>query len=421
MKSLDRRAVLKGACGISMGLPFLDAMAVRKSSGKPPVRVAYFYMSNGIGPHSIWNPKKEGKNFDLHSALEPLKPVSDLINVHTGLNHNVIHNGHNNSTAGLLSGKNVKRNTKLVAATTIDQLIAKEIGQDSYLPSLELSIDKSLSVISADGSNSSLGGHLSWSSPTDPIPREVNPTSAFNRLFKDLKSSGGNASTTKSVLDYVRDDAKRLQRVLGREDTQKLNQYFYSVREIERRLAKIDNSARLPSGTKAPKDVTDRSERIKAMIDIMVLAFQTNRTKVASFMMANDQSQLRYRWLPGVKTSHHSYSHHNDAPNNVNALKEIAKYHIGFYAQMIKKMSMVNEANGTLLDNSLLLFTSNFKSGHGREDMPCIIAGKGGGSVETGIHTKHKDKLYSSMLLGMAKTAGCKRLSSFAGTSEAII
>ena len=419
MKSLDRRTVLKGACGISLGLPFLEAMGAGSSSLKPPVRVAYLYMGTGIGPHSIWNPTKEGKNFDLHSALEPLKPVGNLINVHTGLNAKLA-KAHNISTAGLLAGKVLKRGTT-TSDTTIDQIIAQTVGTDSYLPSLELSIDKSKFEVSADGTNASLGGHISWSSPDTPIPREVNPTSAFNRLFKDLKSSGGSPSTTKSVLDYVRDDAKRLQRVLGREDTNKLNQYFHSVREIERRLAKIDNSVSLPSGTKAPIESQDRTETIKAMVDIMVLAFQTNRTKVASLMFTNDSSQVRYKWLPGVKTNHHSYSHHGDKPGNVNPLKEIVKYYIGFYAQMIKQMSMINEVNGTLLDNSLLLFTSNFKSGHGRDDMPCIIAGKGGGSVDTGNHIKHNGKDYNSMLLGMAKTAGCNKLTKFATTSEAII
>lgn len=418
MKPLDRRTVLKGACGISLGLPFLEAMGAGLSSRKPPVRVAYLYMGTGIGPHDIWNPTKEGKNFDLHSALEPLKPVGNLINVHTGLNAKLA-KAHNISTAGLLSGKVLKRGTT-TSATSIDQIIAQTVGTESYLPSLELSIDKSKFEVSADGTNASLGGHISWSSADTPIPREVNPKSAFNRLFKDLKSSGGSPSTTKSVLDYVKDDAKRLQRNLGREDVNKLNQYFYSVREIERRLAKIDQSVSLPSGTKAPAESKDRTETINAMIDIMVLAFQTNRTKVASIMLTNDSSQVRYKWL-GVARNHHSYSHHGNNPANVTPLKKIVKYYIGFYAQMIKKMSMINEVNGTLLDNSLLLFTSNFKSGHGRDDMPCIIAGKGGGSVDTGNHIKHNGKDYNSMLLGMAKTAGCNKISKFATTSEAII
>lgn len=419
MKALDRRTVLKGAGGIALGLPFLEAMAAGGSSIKPPVRVAYLFMGNGIGPHEIWNPKKEGKNFDLHSALEPLKPAGGLINVHTGLNARLA-KAHNISTAGLLSGMVLKRGTK-TAGTTIDQIIAQTVGADSYLPSIELSIDKSKHEVDVDGSNSSLGGHISWSSPSTPIPREVNPASAFNRLFKDMKSGSGSASTTKSVLDYVKDDAKRLQNVLGREDTHKLNYYFHSIREIERRLAKIDQSAKLPSGTKAPDEGLDRTETINAMIDIMVLAFQTNRTKVASLMFTNDGgSQARYNMI-GVSGNHHRYTHHGNNPANVAALTKIVKYYIGFYSKMIQKMNSINESNGTLLDNSLLLFTSNFKSGHGKEDMPCIIAGKGGGSVNTGSHIRHKDKDYNSILLGMAKTAGCDRLSKFATTTEAII
>ena len=419
MKKLDRRTVLRGAGGIALGLPFLEAMGTGRSSGKPPVRVGYFFMGNGIGPHEIWNPKKEGKNFDLHSSLEPLKPVGNLINVHTGLNSK-IGKAHNVSTAGLFSGTFLRRGDKK-SGTSIDQIIAQTIGTDSYLPSLELSIDKSKHEIDVDGSNSSMGGHISWASPTNPIPREVNPRSAFNRLFKGMESGASNVSTTKSVLDYVRDDAKRLQGILGKEDTHKLNYYFHSVREIERRLAKLDQSAKLPSGTKAPKEGLSRTETINAMIDIVVLAFQTNRTKVASLMFTNDGgSQVRYKMI-GVEGNHHRYTHHGNDRAKVAALQKIVKYYIGFYSKIIQKMNSINEANGTLLDNSLLLFTSNFKSGHGREDMPCIIAGKGGGSVTTGSHIRHKDKEYNSMLLGMAKTAGCKRLNKFANTSEAII
>ena len=424
MKTLNRRTVLRGAGGIALGLPFLEAMAVGSLSSNP-IRLAYLYMPNGVGPDSAWNPKKVGKDFDLGSAVKTLEPVKHLVNIHTGLDQTPI-GTHMTTTAGLLSAKRPKKPSVAEAYITIDQIAANQIGQDSYLSSLELSIDAATTNVTSAGLNTTHGSYISWSSPTTPVPREVDPNSAFRRLFKD-KSRGSALSGTdisKSVLDYIKDDANSLKRVLGREDNRKIDEYFYSIRQIERRLNKMSKSKELPAGAKAPaKDIPDVREKIKAMTEIMVLAFQTDRTKVASLMFANDSSQKRYTFLPGVNLNHHAISHYKGKKGYVEMQIEITKFFVGCYASMIKRMSEIREGNGTLLDNSLVLFTSNMKEGynHTPKDMPAIVAGRGGGSVDTGYHHKHNDKAFASLLMGMAKTAGCKNLKGFAKTNEYII
>lgn len=422
MKKLNRRAVLRGAGGIALGLPFLEAMGSSKFSGKAPVRTTFFFMSNGVGPNSLWNPKKEGKDYDVHSSLLPLAPVKQFVNVHAGLTG---HRGsHPTGASTMLTGQSVAIPDKLeVKGVSLDQIIAKEIGNDCYLPSLELSLDKPKNTFQ-NNTNRAYGGYMSWSSPTTPIPREMDPHNAFKRLFKGAKSSGAGGNYSKSVLDYIRDDANRLKRILGNEDNRKVNEYFYSVRQIERRLAKLGKSNKsLPSGTKAPqKNMDDRWEIAKAMVDIMVLAFQTDRTRVASFMLAHGGSGARYNFLPGVTQNHHATSHHGNKKENLNALTEINKFQLSFYVQMIKQMSLIQEDNGTLLDNSLIFFGACIKDGqkHSYNDLPILVAGGGGGSVKTGIHYNHKGKHLNSLLLGMAKTAGCK-MSSFVGEKSAII
>ena len=422
MKTLNRRTLLRSACGITLGLPFLEAMG-NSFSAKTPVRTAFFFLSNGVGPNSIWNPKNEGKDYDIHSSLLPLAPVKHLVNVHSGLNG--LKGGHTFGASLMLVGKTIAVKDKLESGgASIDQLIAKEVGGNSYLPSIEFSLDRPKAGINGRGSNLAYGGYLSWGSSTNPIPREMNPHNAFKRLFKGTKKAGNGSNFTKSILDYIKDDASRLKRDLGRDDNRKIDQYFHSVREIERRLAKIgQNSKSLPPGTVAPEQqIKDRWKKAKAMVDIMVLAFQTDRTRVASLMLAHGGSGASFKFLNGIKENHHSISHHGGKQERIESVMEINKFQLGFYVQMIKQMSLIQEDNGTLLDNSLVLLGSYIKDGqkHNANDLPILLAGGGGGTVKTGYHHNHKGKNLNSLLLGMAKAAGCK-MSSFANTSEPII
>ena len=423
MKRLDRRTLLRGACGITLGLPFLEAMGNSSFSAKPPVRTAFFFIPNGVGPNTIWNPLNEGKDYEVHSSLTPLNPVKHLINVHGGLRGHK--GGHPTSASLHLVGRPVAVKDKLKSGgPSIDQLIAKEIGRECYLPSIELSLDRPKGGLDGKGNNLAYGGYLSWGSSQNPIPREMNPHNAFKRLFKDIKSSGSSGNYSKSILDYIKDDANRLKRELGRDDNQKIDQYFHSVREIERRLETIGQSTKkLPTGTNVPEQVIkDRWKRARAMVDVMVLAFQTDRTRVASFMLAHGGSQQSFRFLNGIKENHHSLSHHGGKETRINGIMEINKFLLGFYVKMVKKMSKIQEGNGTLLDNSLIHLGSYIKDGqrHSVHDLPILVAGAGGGSVKTGYYYNHKGKHLNSLLLGIAKTAGCK-MNSFAKATEAVI
>lgn len=427
MKSkLSRRTVLQGTGGIALGLPFLEAMGAKSLYSNDPVRLAYMVMPNGIGPDSIWDPHKTGKGYDTHSSLAALEPVKDLVNVHTGLNGP--DKGHFSTITSLLTGLKVGKNPKLDGpGATIDQVAAEQIGKDCIFPSLEFSLDKPKSGVHVEGVNIGFGHYLSWGLDKKPVPREIDPAAAFRRLFKGAKRSSattGNNDFSKSILDYVKDDAGRLKRILGREDLTKVNEYYYSIRAIERRIAKLSTRSRaLPAGTNAPKaNIDDRWERARALIDIIVLAFQTDRTRVASFLFARDATKTMFPFLKNVKEHHHDLAHYKKNKDFPRQLTEVNKFHLSFYVQMIKKMSEVKEGRGTLLDNSLILFSSNFKSGmaHNQKNLAALVAGGGGGSVKTGYHHRHSDKNFSSLLLGMAKTAGCN-LDSFAGEKSALI
>jgi hypothetical protein len=426
---LNRRTVLKGAGGVALGLPWLEAMALPGSILQKNVRLAYLFMPNGVDPGN-WTPSGTGTNMKLAKSMTPLEPVKNMINVHSGLWHPGAKggDGHYAKTASFLSGTKVKKSTSdLFCGTSCDQLAAKMIGQDNYLPSLELAVRKTSSRIDTNvGFTQVYGGHISWSSPTTPVPKEIDPAQAYARLFKGAKKSSSTNDETKSLLDYIKEDTARLQRQLGSEDRNRLNQYFYSVRSLEKRIQKAKNdSYRMPSDAKKPpKDIPrgDYNTRVSLMLDIIVLAFQTNRTKIATFMFGNAVSGQRYDFFQGCTGSHHENSHCGDDASKLANVEKITRYHTTMYSNMLQKMQSIKEGNKTLLDNSLILFGSGLKNGnkHSHKDLPIIVAGKGGGSVKTGLHQNHKNAKMNNLLLGMLKTAGCQ-LKSFEDSDGTII
>ena len=259
-----------------------------------------------------------------------------------------------------------------------------------------------------------LGAYISWYNETTPVPREIVPANAYARLFKGAKKSVSTASESKSILDFVKDDTLRLKRSLGREDLHLVDQYFTNVRFLERRLQKLarENMTLPRNAKKPPKGIpADFQTHADLMLDIMVLAIQTNRTKVVSFMFGRANSGFRFDFLKGVgRDMHHSYSHHNNDPNRINCLEAITRYHVSLYSKMLQKMDAIKEGDKTLLDNSLILFGSGLWEGNGHtyKQKPLLVAGKGGGSVKTGLHHVHDQGTpMNNLLLGMMKTAGC--------------
>lgn len=416
MNKISRRTVLRGAGGIALGLPWLEAMGAGRLLGSN-VRLGFLFMPNGVNPED-WDPKGSGSSYTLSPSLAPLEKIKSEVNVHTNLWHPGARggDGHYAKTANFLSGLTVKKTTSdLECGTSADQVAAQHIGQDTYLPSIELATQKTRNGIDTNvGFTTVYGGHISWSSPTVPVPKEIIPAQAFTRLFKGAKKSASTPAETKSILDYIKEDTARMRRYLGREDMYRIEQYFSSVRSLERRIQKVaQDSYRMPRDAKKPQPGIPKNydEHVNLMLDIIVLAFQTNRTKVATFMFNNSVSGQKFDFVNGVNGGHHEISHHRDDAGKKKMLGLIAKYHVEQYAKMLVKMKAIKEGDKTLLDNSLILFGSGLKdpNRHSHDNLPILVGGKGGGKVKTGLHQSHggdKNRL-NNLLLGMLQTAGC--------------
>ena len=428
MSKISRRTVLRGAGGIALGLPWLEAMGASRFLNEN-IRLGFLFMPNGVNPED-WDPKGKGSSYSLSPSLTPLEKIKSEVNVHSNLWHAGARggDGHYVKTANFLSGAAVKKTTSdLHCDITADQVAAKHIGQNTFLPSIELAIKKTSNRIDTNvGFTTVYGGHISWSSPTTPVPKEIIPAQAFNRMFKGAKKSTSTPAETKSILDYIKEDTARMKRYLGREDSYRIDQFFSSVRSLERRIQKASqDNFTMPRDAKKPADGVPKNynDHVNLMLDLMILAFQTNRTKVATFMFANSVSGQNFSFLSGVDGGHHELSHHRNEAGKKKMIGLIAKYHVQQYAKMLLKMKDIKEGNKTLLDNSLILFGSGIKdpNRHSHNNLPILVGGKGGGKVKTGQHLVHKDKeKMNNLLLGMLQTSGCQ-LSKFGDSDGSII
>jgi hypothetical protein len=444
VQSISRRTMLKGV-GAVMGLPLLEAMAPLASfaqgSGKaavaPPVRVAVLYMANGVNPHA-WTPKGAGSEFELSEILSPLAPLKNEILVLTEL-WNAASNtgdGHYVKTGGFLTGTTITRTTGSNLRSgnvSMDQVIAQRVGNLTPLPSLELGIEPVTTGVDQNvGFTRLYGSHISWSTPTTPVAKEINPRLAFDRLFRANKREQSSAESDQSVLDVVAADAQRLRGKLGRDDLAKLDEYFESVRAVEKRIEfdarrrreetmvdplaqkeieKLDR--RITDFYADPARVSERrgdhSEHVRLMLDIAVLAFWTDSTRVSTFMFGNAVSGRNFSFLPDVRGSHHELSHHEGKADKLEPYKRINTWHVEQYAYMLERMRSIKEGNGTLLDNSMVLFGAGMRDGnaHSPRNLPVILAGRGGGTLATGRHlTYEKNTPLCNLYVGMLKRAG---------------
>lgn len=426
MKNINRRTLLRGIGGITLGLPWLEAMGQNNFSNKN-IRLCYLVFPNGVHI-DYWTPAGSGTDYSLSKSLAPLEPVKSLVNVHTGLVHKN-HSVHAPGYANFLSGVKVKKGMGAYGVgISCDQIAAQQIGKDSYLPSIELSVEKPTHKgLSPAGYNRAMGAYISWANETTPVPRERVPLNAFERLFKGLKkSSSTTPEVAKSVLDYVKEDALDMKHSLGREDRQRIEQYFTSVRALERRIQKrYQDTVNLPqNAVNPPAEIPkDYQSHVELMMDIIILAFQTNRTKVASLMLNNSGSFMRFDFLDGVNGAHHELSHHKKNPQKMKEYEIITRYLVSLYAKMLQKMHAVKEGDRSLLENSLVLFGSPLWDGdrHTFKQKPLLLAGKGGGSVKTGQHIIHQQGTpMNNLLLGMLKTAGCQ-INTFNDSISALI
>lgn len=419
---ISRRTMLRGM-GAALALPALDLMMPARAAAttaKPPVRMACIYFPNGVWQDN-WIPKEAGHSYTMPYSLEPLADFRKDMIVYSGLDkaNSRQGDGHYAKTANFLTGEPVAKTTgKNISAggISMDQLAAQQLGHLTPLPSLELGIDPVISGIDSNvGFTRLYGSYISWRSATQPVAKEINPRFVYERLFAD-KSGGVHANADfQSFLDLALEDAKRLRQQLGRDDQVKLDEYMESVRAVEERIEfamkpdprdwKPETPLDLPGSPVVPASF---QEHVRIMMDLMVLAFQTDSTRVQSFMFANDVSGRNFSFVPGVNGGHHDMSHHEHKEDKIKQYSEINRWHCEQYAYLLGKLRSIPEGEGNLLDNSMILFGSSISDGnrHDPNNLPILVAGKGGGVFETGQHVASPKNtplcnLYQTMLGAM--------------------
>ena len=423
--TISRRTILRGM-GAAISLPMLESMMPRTALGAPtpdaPRRMAFVYVPNGIHMPD-WTPKEEGKLNDLPSILAPLSDHKSKLNVLSGLTLNGARSlgdgpgDHARSVAAFLTGAHPRKTDgkEIRNGMSVDQAAAEKIGRLTRFASLELGCEPSSQGGRCDSGYSCIyTSNMSWRSPTQPMSKEINPRSVFDRLFGnnvDVEAKKNRAQrdeNRKSILDFVMEDAKSLQMRLGSVDQAKLDEYLHAVREIERRIEESEKlesqEVEVPDFPRPAGVPQDKDEHIRLMFDMMVLAMQTDSTRVLSFMITNAGSNRSYRHI-GVSDGHHSLSHHGGNRDKQEKIRKINEHHVRQLAYFFNKLAAVKEGDRSLLDNSMVVYGSGIGDGnrHNHDDLPILLAGSGGGAIETGRHLRYKDEtpltnLYLSLL-----------------------
>jgi hypothetical protein len=421
---IPRRTFLKGL-GTAMAIPLLEGMLPLTAFATSPkarnVRMAFLSVPNGVNMGN-WTPAAEGVTYEMPYTLLPLEDVRMSLNILTGLTQrNAFDLGdgpgdHARSAAAWLTGVHPKKTSgaDIKNGISVDQVAAMHIGDRTPFPSIELGCERGAQAGDCDsGYSCAYSSTISWKAEATPMAKEVNPRLVFERLFgngdptETAESRFRRARYNHSVLDFVMEDASALNARLGGRDRLKLDEYLTSVREIEQRLAKFDhaNTSVAEGGIRIPSGIPqDFGEHIRLMADMIVLAFHGDLTRIATCMLANEGSNRSYR-LIGVPEGHHDISHHGNDPAKLDKKRQIDRFHIEQFAYLLKKMHSIKEVDGTMLDNSMVVFGSGISDGnrHNHDDLPCILAGKGGGTIKTGEHIVYRDgtpmnNLFLSML-----------------------
>ncbi len=463
---ISRRTILRGA-GTSIALPWLDAMVTSPTRANPvtsgpPVRLAFFYVPNGVNMDT-WRPSSESSLDELPATLKALQPIKDNVTVISGLaadhcDGNVA--SHEPAGGGFLVGAKCKHSEEPeVGGVSVDQVAAREIGLKTPIDSLALGIDPGYR--GDHGYSGTYMSHISWRSKTTPAALEMNPRELYNRLFRgkrpkqpdwtksteEVEATLSESSIEKSILDLARDDTKSLQRRLGYSDQRKLEEYLDGIRNIERQIAlaskdseshhreafrdapsvsghdeDIDSQLRqiiIPDGKGIPKVYADH---VNLMLDMLVLAFQTDTTRLASFLFSNEKSGRAYPEI-NASGSHHSTSHHGKKEENLVQLTRINTHHIDLFARMLTRMSQISEGERSLLDNVMICYGSGISDGnkHNHDDLPILVAGGAGGTLTGGRHLLFKEKTpICNLYVDMLQRAGIDK-SSFGDSTGRLV
>jgi hypothetical protein len=432
---LERRTFLKGL-GAAVALPMLECMtpvraAAAVAGSKPPVRAAFLFVPNGVHMPA-WTPESTGANFQLPYILESLNPVKRDLIVLSGLTQDKGRaNGdgpgdHARSAAAFLTGVQPLKSegSQIRAGISADQYIAEQIKQETRFGSLEIGVEVGRQAGKCDsGYSCAYSNNISWRNEVTPMTKETDPRLVFERLFgtgesEDAKNSFlARRKFKKSILDYVMEDARRLDTKVSGADKQKLDEYLTAIREIEIRVEKAEKmsaqAAKVVEGVDKPTGrPDDMGEHIRLLGDMMILAFQADVTRVCTFMLANEGSNRSYRQI-GVSEGHHSLSHHQGDPVKHQKITEINRYHADQVGYILGRMKNLKEADGSsLLDNSMLVYGAGISDGnrHNNENLPIVLAGKGGGTLQTGRHIRFPEEtplnnLFMSMMERMGVQA----------------
>lgn len=421
---ISRRTVLRGL-GTAVAIPWLESSLPRVAFGaeapKPPVRLAFLCVPNGKHMPD-WKPEKEGADFELKPILQPVAKFKDQMLQLTGLTldggfaHGDGPGDHARSCASFLTGAHPKKThgADIKNGVSVDQVAAQKIGEQTRFPSLELGIERGSQSGNCDsGYSCAYSANVAWRTETSPVAKEIDPAVVFDRLFGNGDSQEQGLAKAKrsrfrkSVLDFVQEDAKQLQRRLGASDQRKLDEYLFAVRDIERRIGGAEKLTGAEQGINysRPAGVPAKFEdHTKLLFDLMTLAFQTDSTRVISFMYANEGSNRNYNEV-GVNEGHHSLSHHGNKADKQEKISKINHFHITLLNHFLERLAAIPEGSGTLLDNSMIMYGSGLGDGnrHNHDDLPVVVFGKGGGALKTGEHQVHPNKtpltnLYRSML-----------------------
>ncbi len=425
-----------------MALPLLESIpGLRGAERAPasadiPIRMGFLYMPNGVNT-AAWAPKGSGSGFELSPTLQPLASLKREILVLRNLWNQSANtgDGHYVKTGGWLTGTTITKTTGSdlrSGGVSVDQIAAQKIGNLTPLPSLELGIDPVTTGVDVNvGYTRLYGSHISWSTPVTPVAKEINPRLAFDRLFRSDLADRRISSEDQSVLDAVLEESRRLRARVSRADQLKLDEYFESVRAVEKRIAfearrkqgeVLGDRAARAEVEKLGRRITDfysdparvsertgnHTEQVRLMLDVMWLAFWTDSTRISTFMFGNAVSGRNFSFLDGVKGSHHELSHHERKPEKLEQYALINRWHVDQYAYLLQRLASTREGEGTLLDHSMMVFGAGMSDGnsHDPHNLPVLLAGRAGGSLQTGRHLVYGKNtplcnLYRSMLRRM--------------------